>query len=330
MPEPTHDTTPDRCVLGHRMFSVLEAPLFRRAETDGTPVMAVLLGEREAVMPLRALQAEFDIDDESADGEMLALIAGALDFVAGLRLGDPLPAEVLSGNASWQPDPAHLRLASARLRLQLVGWLGAGTGPAGADLAADRLLHAEDDPTVRQRIQEAFDRAAEELGLPDKAAVVRLVENLAEELAYIEALRDRLLRRVTLMAAKIELFACASRRDGTPMETLTQVRRLSAEALRQIGRRFEELDAQTGEVMSALRNVDSQRAFIRSNRDWLYRSLRAWEPILGEWDPVQDACPRGLLARTYRFLAPRFMSVTEWVSQTRPPAAKGHVRRMEW
>ena len=309
---------------------MLGAPLFRRAETDGTPVMVVLLGEREAVMPLRSLQAEFDIDDESADGEMLALIAGALDFVAGLRLGDPLPAEVLSGKASWQPDPAHLRLASARLRLQLVGWLTAGTAPAGADLAPDHLLHAEDDPTVRQRIQEAFDRAAEELGLPDKAAVVRLVENLAEELAFIEALRDRLLRRVTLMTAKIERFACASRRDGTPMETLTQMRRLAAEALRQIGRRFEELDAQTGEVMSALRNVDSQRAFIRSNRDWLYRSLRAWEPILGEWDKVEDECPRGLLAQTYRFLAPRFMSVTEWVSQTRPPATKEQVRRMEW
>jgi hypothetical protein len=312
------------------MFSVLGAPLFRRAETDGTPVMVVLLGEREAVMPLRSLQAEFDIDDESADGEMLALIAGALDFVTGLRLGDKLPAEVLSGKASWQPDPAHLRLAGARLRLQLVGWLTAGTAPAGADLAPDHLLHAEDDPAVRQRIQEAFDRAAAELGLPDKAAVVRLVENLAEELAFIEALRDRLLRRVTLMTAKIKRFACASRRDGTPMETQTQVRRLAAEALRQIGRRFEELDAQTGEVMSALRNADSQRAFIRSNRDWLYRSLRAWEPILGEWDKVEDECPRGLLPRTYRFLAPRFMSVTEWVSQTRPPAAKEQVRRMEW
>ena len=40
MPEPTHDTPPDRCILRHRMFSVREAPLFRRAETDGTPVMA--------------------------------------------------------------------------------------------------------------------------------------------------------------------------------------------------------------------------------------------------------------------------------------------------
>jgi hypothetical protein len=32
--------------------------------------------------------------------------------------------------------------------------------------------------------------------------------------------------------------------------------------LKQISHRFDELDAQTGEVMAALRNADSQRTFI--------------------------------------------------------------------
>lgn len=325
------DTTPDRCILQHSMFSVLGEPLFRRAETDDTPMMVIMLGEREAALSLRSLQAEFDIDDESPDGTMLALIAGALDFVVGLRIGDPLPAEVLSGKASWQPDAAHLRLASAKLRLQLAAWLGNGTAATEAELDPERLLHAADNPVVRQQIQEAFERAAAELGLADKTAVVHLVENLAEELAFIEALRDHLLRRVRSMAAKIERLARGKRADGVPIETLTQVRRLSAEALRQISRRFEELDAQTGEVMAALRNFDSQRAFIRSNRDWLYRSQRAWEPILGEWDGVQNECPRELLARTYRFLAPRFMSVTEWVSQTHMSTNKKKPEReMVW
>ena len=79
-----------------------------------------------------------------------------------------------------------------------------------------------------------------------------------------------------------------------PIETLTQVRRLAPRRCADQPR-FEELDAQTGEVMAALRNVDSQRAFIRSNRDWLYRSQRAWEPILGEWER-QDECPRERLS----------------------------------
>ena len=70
-------------------------------------------------------------------------------------------------------------------------------------------------------------------------------------------------------------MAQAYRGDSSHLETLTQVRRLTNAALKQIGHRFEELDAQTGEVMAALRNTDSQRTFIRSNRDWLYRAQRA-------------------------------------------------------
>ena len=58
--------------------------------------MVVQLGDKQAALPLISLQREFDILDDSADGRMLALIAQSLDFVAGLRLGDPLPKEVLS------------------------------------------------------------------------------------------------------------------------------------------------------------------------------------------------------------------------------------------
>jgi hypothetical protein len=90
----------DNCVLQHPVFSTLGEPLFRRAEADGTPVMVVKLGEREAAIPLRSLQREFSIPDDSEDGHMLALIAQSLDFVAVLHIGDKLPTEVLSGQAS--------------------------------------------------------------------------------------------------------------------------------------------------------------------------------------------------------------------------------------
>ena len=59
---------------------------------------------------------------------MLGLIAQSLDFVACLRIGDALPAEVLSGAASWEPDELHLQIANARLQWQLVAWLNSGTG----------------------------------------------------------------------------------------------------------------------------------------------------------------------------------------------------------
>lgn len=328
------DTQTQLCQLEHPVFSRLGEPLFRRAESDGAPVMVVQLGDREAALPLRSLQREFGIPDDSADGRMLATIAASLDFVAGLRLGEPLPAEVMTGMASWDPSPAHLQLANARLRLQLLAWLHPAGQETALPLEPQALLAAADDPARRQQVQEAFRRAAAELDQPDAEAVVALLEDLGRELAYIEALRERLYGRVQLMAAKLERLSQGFRGDAAQLETLTQVRRLIGVALKQIGQRFKELDAQTGEVLAALRNLESQRTFIRSNRDWLYRTQRAWTPVLLDWDHAGfgfDEHTRALLLRTYQFLAPRFMAVTEWSSMTRllNKSANGK-RRMIW
>jgi hypothetical protein len=329
----TTSASPDRCCLEHRVFASFGDPVFRRAESDGAPVMVVHMGDKEAAIPLRAMQREFGIQDDSDDGRMLGLIVQSLDFIAGLRIGDPLPPEVLSGQASWEPDALHLQIANARLQWQLVSWLNCGTSADAPSLDPDSLLQVADDPARRQLVQQAFAKAAEALGLPDREAVLHLVEELAQELAYIEALRDRLLRRVKVMAEKLNRIAQAFRGDATHLETLTQVRRLAATALKQISRRFDELDAQTGEVMPALRNTDGQRTFIRSNRDWLYLAQRAWQPLLLEWDVAGISFDDGilmLLNRTYQFLAPRFMPVTEWASANGPTQKQGIVRRMVW
>lgn len=320
---PPDTPMPSICALHHRLFTQLGEPTFRRSETDGAPVMVVRLGDRDAAIPLRALQNECGIEDDSPDGRMLGLIVESLDYVTGLRIGETLPPEVRTGEASWEPDPVHLKIAATRLRLQLINWLGANSAREQPTLDAEALLQAADDPALRQQVQAAFVQAAVALGLPDATEVVARVEDLARELAYIEALRDRLLRRVRSVSVKLESnpgTAFGLRRSPARLETLTQVRRLFGKALKQIAARFDELDAQTGEVMSALRNTDSQRIFIRSNRDWLYRSQRAWEPLLRDWDHATGMLDEGfgsLLNRSYQFLAPRFMAVTEWTMQTR-------------
>ncbi len=329
-PEPG---TPTLCLLHHRMFTACGTPLFRRAETDDAAVMIIELGDRQAALPLRSLQREFGIDDESPDGRMLALIAEALDFVAALRLGDDLPSEVLTGQASWQPDPIHAALANTRLRLQMVAWLTAGTGGDRMDLTAELLLQVADDPLLRIRVQTAIARAAQEMRLSHADQVLVLLEALGEELSYIEALRERLLGRLIAAISKIQRVACAWRGDAHQSETATQVRRLAAIGLGKTQQRFDELDAQTGEVLAALRNAESQRAFIRSHRDWLYRSLRAWEPVLGWWEAAgtePGPTTAALMGRTYQFLAPRFMPVTEWLSSTRPGRPKPVTPRMVW
>lgn len=327
------EALPTHCVLEHRMFALFQEPLFRRTDVDATPVLVVRIGEKEAAMPLRAIQREFGITDASADGRMLALIAEALDFVPALRIGDPLPREVLTGDASWEPGAGHVHRAMTRLNLQLVAWLHGTAASEPITVDADAIARADSDPVLRQHIQDAFQRAAETLGLPSQDAVIAKIEALAAELGYIEALRDRLLDRVRALAYRIDHLMRASRADAGQRGSLGRLRYLSGEALRQLNRRFEEQDAQAGEIMAVLRHEESHRGFIRSNRDWLYRSFLAWDPLLAEWDllherQVDDIRP--LLIRTYQFLAPRFMPVTEWLKAQKPPKKTDIGVRMIW
>jgi hypothetical protein len=330
------DLETDRCLLSHQVFTVFGDVTFRRAETDGTPVMILLLGDREAAVPLRALQREFGIGDETPDGRMLGLIAESLDYVPGLHLGDRLPSEVLTGAASWEPEHAHRELARSKLKAHLVAWMAPDLaddslrGAVAGDAAAARRL--DEDPVLRRQVQAAFARAANELGLSGPGDVVAKLEELAAELAYMEALRDLLLRRVQMMMARLHRVAPTGRSDVGRNGTLMQVQRLTQIALRQIGQRFAEVDAQTSEVAAALRNIESQQAFIRSNRDSLYRSLRAWDPLLKEWDgapgPEEDGF-WALLAKSYHFLAARYMPVQEWQAVRQRGKAKLD-RVMSW
>ena len=74
-------------------------------------------------LPLAAIRREYTIADDSPDGLVLDLVDSALDYVSRIALGDSLPSEVLTGEASWKPDPNHVRRAAARLRLNLMEWL---------------------------------------------------------------------------------------------------------------------------------------------------------------------------------------------------------------
>ena len=299
---------PSVCLLNHRGFAMMGDVTFRRSDTDGASVMAISFGEREATMPLGSLQREFGIPDDSPDGRMLALIAESLDYVAGLRLGDPLPAEVTSGEASWEPKSQHRQSAEQRLQMQLVAWLGRNGG-------SGNLGDIGSDAGQRASIQTALNQAAIAIGVANAAAVLPLIAAIAGELAYIEALRDSLLKRIEGMVESGATLGVGWRGDSTRLDTLKQVRRLSKVALEQVALRFDQIDAQTSEIIATLSNVDAQRVFIRSNRDWLHRSWRAWDPVLAGWRPPPYQLDDGawkLLGRTYHFLAARFMPVTEW------------------
>ena len=307
--------THGKCVLRHPVFTRFGDVLFRPAEADAAPVMIFSLGGSMAAITLRSLQQEFGIEAGSPDGWMLALVVQSLDFVAEIRPGDPFPLEVLGGGASWQPGALHQRVAEERLRLQLVGAFSGAACPAWASEDPHAVLLAAAEPGMDERLQSAAVAAAAVLDLRNAAAASRLLATAAYEMGFIEALRDRLLRRVGRMLARVDMLGAGVGHNLGAMELLSRVRRLAGIAYDKLRARFHELESCTAQVTGVLRDLDGWTSTVRPHRDWLYSSLRAWEGLLTAWEgggSIWSQDTWNLLRRTYRFLAPRFMPVQEW------------------
>jgi hypothetical protein len=78
---------------------------------------------------------------------------------------------------------------------------------------------------------------------------------------------------------------------------------------------IEQIDAQTGEIVAVLKNIDAQIAFIREARDDLHRRLMAWQELVGKWTEINMKKSHEvelLLEETYHFLAMRFLEGDTW------------------
>ena len=313
------------------MFTAFGAVRFRRSSSDGLAMMALQLGERDAHLPLHAVRREFEIASGTPDDQMLDLIEASLDFVESLQPGDLLPAEIRTGEASWKPDAAHARIAMTRLRLSLIDWLSPGSRWSAAERDEATLKRLAVDTGLWADVQAVALVAARRLKLRDGAAVVLLLDEMARELSYIEALRERLLLRVDGLCRRIARLLRDRRGPVMAFDSLSQIHRHSVVSYRQIASRFNDVDVQTGEADTLLRNAESQRSFIRSNRDWLYRNQREWSPLLDRWDEQTDSDAQGaLLADTYRFLAPKSMPTQGWQPARHSCRAAKAQARMTW
>ena len=217
----------DRCVLRHPVFTRFGDVLFRPAQADAAPVMIFPLGGSVAAITLQSLQQEFGIEASSPDGRMLALVVQALDFVAEMRPGDIFPLEVFGAGTSWQPSALHQRVAEERLRLRLVDTFSCAPCPAWTLEDPQAVRQAAAEPGMDERLQSAALEAAAVLDLPNATAVARLLAMAAHEMGFIEALRDRLLRRVGLMLARVDTLGASVGHNLGATELLSRVRRLA-------------------------------------------------------------------------------------------------------
>ena len=288
---------------------VFQAPgacfLLRRPQME--PVFAVKLGGQDGFLSIGALRQEFDIPADSVDGRLIAAAVAGLKFVPNIRPGDSIPTEILDGTASWSISDRHSQIAAHRIQAQLLSWL---TGKEMVITDGAELEMFLGQMENKSKLREAFSRAAKALGHAEEdcGIVVTRIESLARELAYIEALRDSFkpVEAISGDLAKLSKLYASDRRTGADIQSMLK---LMEQAGGDIQRRLAYVDAQTAEIIGALKGLDRQIAFIRKIRDELHFLRTDWEPLTTAWEGLEVRrmpSTEKLLGELYRYLAPRY------------------------
>jgi hypothetical protein len=317
--EPRHDegtvaapTSSTHFVFEHKLFS-MERGYFILSGVRAEPVFNVTLGDLRASIPLPSLCAEFNITPQSNDGKLLAIVEKSLRFVKEIRPNDSIPSELLDGTASWSVEERHRLIAKSRLVLQITSWLS-GEEAVAVDIA--KLEQLVDDPVTKQRLQIAFSELAERLGLgvDRRQEVVDRIDDLARELAYIEALRERFMS-VKAVAAGIQKVAKLYKRDQSVVEDIVRIQTLFRRPLSEFEAQLELIDAHTAEILNVLRKFESQVDFIRQQRDDFNYKLRCWNTMIEKWGAIELARSdkvESLIKETYRFAAQNYPLQHSW------------------
>jgi hypothetical protein len=311
---PSEPSSPDRSthfVFEHALFRAPEARF--ALASDGTPSMMLRLAELDAVVPIRSLSSEFALE-ETGDAQLLELVIAGLKYVKTIRPGDSIPREILDGTASWSLEDRHMEMAKGRISLQISSWL-TGEETVFSDPAA--LLQLADDPAVKARVTQAFGEIAAKLGLPPdrKQEIIDRIDSIVRELAYIEALRERYRSTVLVIRDKVLILMKIYRRDRSIEEELGRIENLIRRPVNEIGGILDQVDAQCGEILSLLRNLERQIAFIRESRDDLHQRMMIWDDIVPKWvNLTVERSPENeqVMKELYRFLARNYIIEKPW------------------
>lgn len=306
---------PEQIAFHHSFFSTFSDAQFRIGEADQVPVITFEMGNQTTALPLAGVKREFQIPEFSDDGVMLNTVIRSLDFVNILRIGDDIPGEIVTGDASWLPAPADHAAATQRLTAELVGWnLDIDVPRSDPVLLREFATEYVNDETIRY----ALLRLAAHFGFGADGAtrLTKTMNNIAEELAYIEALRSRFAEVISL-ATKLVGMRRDFRHHASVIATLDPVVRMVKEPIRVFRQHLGEVDQQVAAIVTMFGDFPSVRDILRTARDSLFQRLVPWKPITESWarlvvtelDPF-EVVPH--LRDLFRFLASRFMPVDEW------------------
>ncbi len=303
-----------RFEFAHKVFSVAGGLFQIDAQTD-EPVYSVDLGDVRANLTFVALRSAFGLAPDDPDSRLLDEVGRGLAFVRRIRPGDTVPSELLDGTASWSVSDQHRAIARGRITVGLMAWMSGKS--SSQPMSMLELAKVAEDPETKARIQDAFTRLADELGLPPerRGEVIGQIDKLVDELTYIEALRERVARARRVVEVLKRLRAVYKRERGVHDE-IDRTIALAEPPVARLEGQIAEVDGQTGETANALRTLPRQIAFIRETRDKLHAALMKWDDILTAWHGVtaeRSGTVQRLVRDTYRFVARYFPAESEWI-----------------
>ncbi len=321
---------PPLVVFEHKFFASVKEPVFRLSDQNQEPCMFFKFGDSEVSLQFSGIRNEFKLEG-TPDEEMLEFVRESLKFVQVMQMGDEFPEELKTGRASWEVTKEHKQIAYQRLTMQLVSWL---SGDEVVVTNPGELMKIADDPRTKERVKEAFTRAAEALGIDAEESykVIDLITVLADELSHIEFLRE-MLAKVKVIGEKLEELRSYYLADRVILEIIEPMTGLMGTAIKELSSPIDQVDAQTGEILAVLKNIAPQVRFVRNMRDNLYRRLKAWDKIFEAWDNVimsRSDNNEQVLRDTYRFLAPRFMKTDDWVLFSQLQESESMKSAMRW
>jgi hypothetical protein len=317
LPAPKEAQDPTVFAFKHPVLTI-KGSYFGMSKDDSTPVYFVELGDVKAAIPIKRLASSFSITRESGDLPLLDIVERGLCFVREIRCGDTIPSELLDGSASWSVTQAHVDAAKARFSMQLVSWMsGEQLGTLDGHVLAE-LVEKED---VKSKIQQAFAAIAKKLGLgPErKQEVVDRIDHLVREFSYIEALRSRC-SKVQRIPSMLKLLANTYRRERSIFEEIGRAQSLIQPPVAKLASLFDQVDANTGEVLALLRRHDEAIQYIRRMRDELHVGMMRWDELVALWENVTvelSAVNDRRVRQTYRFVARHFPQTTVWTPSIR-------------
>ncbi|MDJ0948115.1 MAG: hypothetical protein QNJ94_04265 [Alphaproteobacteria bacterium] len=305
----------------HRFFGMFPNGYFQASGQHGEPVFVIEAMGSEVQLPVSAIMREFDIAQDSPDGRMLEIVSEGLVFVTFLRLGDPVPEEILIDEplrdiTEWDQDLAYQRLllvlrARARgERLSLARIADARVALGKADAFGD--------------FEKVFFEALDELGCAYNAAdgVIASLQTLAEDLHRIDRLRGRFREIQSIQNHLHQLLLRLGHKAEAQSFTasVAELMSLAVKSYRDTLRRVEV------DMQGAITDLDPGASGVATTRrrvqDDLYRRLLAWDALVDGWSHVKSKPSLEaeiLLRKTYSFLAQRFLEPGEAMGPSRAP-----------